>query len=62
MVLIYTYAGGLTFAIYNDGIQFFLIVPGFLVLELVNLKDSGGRSGLMTQLDLCSAAKGMPVA
>jgi solute:Na+ symporter, SSS family len=62
VVLIYIYTGGLTSAIYNEVIQFFLIVLGFLPLVLVALKDIGGWSGLMTQLNLYSDAKGMPGA
>src|SRR3954451_14067903 len=62
IVLIYIYTGGLTSAIYNEVIQFFLIVLGFLPLVLLGLKDIGGWSGLMTQLNLYSDAKGMPGA
>ncbi len=62
IVLIYIYTGGLTSAIYNEVLQFFLIVLGFLPLVLLGLKDIGGWSGLMTQLDAYSASRGMPGA
>jgi SSS family solute:Na+ symporter len=62
IVLLYIYTGGLTSAIYNEVLQFFLIVLGFLPLVLLGLKDIGGWDGLMTQLGAYSAAKGMPGA
>ncbi len=40
IVLIYIFLGGLTSAIYNEVLQFFLIVLGFLPLVLLGLKDS----------------------
>ena len=46
IVLVYTYLGGLTSAIYNEVLQFFLIVAGFVPLVLIGLKDVGGWSGL----------------
>ncbi|MDD2763512.1 MAG: sodium:solute symporter family protein [Opitutaceae bacterium] len=62
IVLIYIYTGGLTSAIYNEVLQFFLIVLGLLPLVLLGLKDIGGWSGLMTQLQDYSTAQGMPGA
>ena len=62
IVLIYIVTGGLTSAIYNEVLQFFLIVFGLLPLVLLGLKDIGGWSGLMTQLQGYSAAQGMPGA
>jgi len=62
IVLVYIYTGGLTSAIYNEVLQFFLIVLGFLPLVILGLQDIGGWSGLMTQLGLYSEAKGMPGA
>jgi len=62
VVLIYIYSGGLTSAIYNEVLQFFLIVLGFLPLVLLGLKDIGGWDGLMKNLDSYSVAKGMPGA
>src|SRR5437870_8793113 len=42
IVLIYIFLGGLTSAIYNEVLQFFLIVLGFLPLIYIGLKDVGG--------------------
>ncbi len=50
IVLGYVYLGGLTSAIYNEVLQFFLIVAGFLPLVLLGLKNVGGWSGLQTTL------------
>jgi SSS family solute:Na+ symporter len=50
VVLIYTYLGGLTSAIYNEVLQFFLIVAGFLPLVWIGLKNVGGWDGLKTKL------------
>jgi solute:Na+ symporter, SSS family len=50
IVLVYIFLGGLTSAIYNEVLQFFLIVLGFLPLVLLGLKDLGGWSGLSAQL------------
>ena len=62
IVLVYIYTGGLTSAIYNEVLQFFLIVLGFLPLVLLGLKDIGGWDGLMKNLDGYAATKGMPGA
>jgi len=62
IVLIYIVTGGLTSAIYNEVLQFFLIVLGLLPLVLLGLQDIGGWNGLMTQLQGYSASKGMPGA
>jgi SSS family solute:Na+ symporter len=62
VVLVYIYSGGLTSAIYNEVLQFFLIVLGFLPLVLVGLSDIGGWDGLMTQLNSYSDSRGMPGA
>ncbi|HEU5077825.1 MAG TPA: sodium:solute symporter family protein [Opitutaceae bacterium] len=51
IVLIYIYTGGLTSAIYNEVLQFFLIVFGFLPLVLIGLKDVGGWGGLVSKLE-----------
>src|SRR5262249_23812251 len=50
IVLIYILLGGLTSAIYNEVLQFFLIVAGFLPLVLLGLKDVGGWEGLRTKV------------
>src|SRR5579864_3535598 len=51
IVLAYIFLGGLTSAIYNEVIQFFLIVAGFLPLVWLGLKNVGGWTGLKAQLD-----------
>jgi len=50
VVLIYIFLGGLSSAIYNEVVQFFLIVAGFLPLAWLGLKNLGGWSGLKAQL------------
>jgi len=50
IVLGYVFLGGLTSAIYNEVLQFFLIVAGFLPLVFLGLKNIGGWSGLKAQL------------
>ncbi|MGA8153817.1 MAG: sodium:solute symporter family protein [Terriglobales bacterium] len=50
IVLGYILLGGLTSAIYNEVLQFFLIVAGFLPLVFLGLKNVGGWSGLKQQL------------
>ena len=46
IVLLYIFLGGLTSAIYNEVLQFFLIIAGFLPLVLLGLKNVGGWNGL----------------
>ena len=50
IVLVYTYLGGLSSAIYNEVLQFFLIVIGFLPLVVIGLIRIGGWDGLMDNL------------
>lgn len=50
VVLAYTFLGGLTSAIYNEVLQFFLIVAGLFPLVFLGLKDAGGWVGLQTKL------------
>jgi SSS family solute:Na+ symporter len=50
IVLGYTYLGGLSSAIYNEVLQFFIIVIGLLPLVILSLKDVGGWSGLQHHL------------
>src|SRR5271165_6707158 len=50
IVLGYIFLGGLTSAIYNEVLQFFLIIAGFLPLVLIGLKNVGGWSGLKASL------------
>ena len=46
IVLAYIFLGGLTSAIYNEVLQFFLIVAGFLPLVWIGLKNVGGWNGI----------------
>ena len=50
IVLGYIYFGGLTSAIYNEVLQFFLIVLGLLPLVLLGLHNVHGWEGLMSRL------------
>src|SRR6059058_2484473 len=60
IVLSYILLGGLTSAIYNEVLQFFLIVFGFLPLVWLGLIAVGGWHGLSTQLQTLSVARGLP--
>ena len=50
VVMIYTFMGGLTSAVYNEVLQFFLIVIGLSPLVIVSLHDAGGWSSIRTNL------------
>ncbi|HEY2857359.1 MAG TPA: sodium:solute symporter family protein [Terracidiphilus sp.] len=50
IVLLYIFLGGLTSAIYNEVLQFFLIIAGFLPLVLLGLKNVGGWHGMMASV------------
>ncbi len=50
IVLIYTLLGGLTSAIYNEVVQFFLIVLGFAPLSILAVQKAGGWQGISTRL------------
>jgi solute:Na+ symporter, SSS family len=50
IVLVYTFLGGLTSAIYNEVLQFFLIVLGFAPLSILAVMKAGGWSGLQARL------------
>src|SRR5712671_1668820 len=50
VVLAYIFLGGLSSAIYNEVVQFFLIVAGFIPLVWLGLKNVGGWSGLKASL------------
>jgi SSS family solute:Na+ symporter len=50
VVLGYILLGGLSSAIYNEVLQFFLIVAGLLPLVFLGLKNVGGWQGLKTTL------------
>src|SRR5262245_5320622 len=58
IVLAYTFLGGLTSAIYNEVLQFFLIVTGFIPLVFLGLKDVGGWSGLKEKLAAEAVSRG----
>jgi len=58
IVLVYVFLGGLTSAIYNEVLQFFLIVFGFAPLVFLGLKDAGGWGGLQTRLATVATAHG----
>ena len=58
IVLVYIFLGGLTSAIYNEVLQFFLIVLGFLPLVLLGLKDVGGWDGLTAKLSTVATNAG----
>src|SRR5690349_7157573 len=60
IVLSYILLGGLTSAIYNEVLQFFLIVFGFLPLVFLGLIAVGGWHGLSSQLSQLSVARGLP--
>ncbi|MGA2186622.1 MAG: sodium:solute symporter family protein [Bryobacteraceae bacterium] len=49
IVLVYTYLGGLTSAIYNEVLQFFLIVLGFAPLSIMAVVKAGGWAGVMSR-------------
>src|ERR1700761_552594 len=51
VVLVYIYMGGLLGAIYNEVLQFFLIVAGFAPLVWLGLRQVGGWHGLPGSLD-----------
>lgn len=50
VVLLYIALGGLTSAIYNEVLQFFLIVFGFAPVVYLGLRDAGGWQGLTARV------------
>lgn len=58
IVLAYTFLGGLTSAIYNEVLQFFLIVFGFVPLVWIGMRRVGGWSGLTASLATAAVDKG----
>jgi SSS family solute:Na+ symporter len=50
IVLVYIALGGLTSAIYNEVLQFFLIVFGFAPVVYLGLRDAGGWEGLSARV------------
>ncbi|KAA9041900.1 sodium/solute symporter [Ginsengibacter hankyongi] len=51
IVLIYTFLGGLTSAVYNEVLQFFLIVLGIAPLVYIGMHKAGGWHGIMQNVD-----------
>jgi solute:Na+ symporter, SSS family len=49
-VLIYTYLGGLSSAIHNEVLQFFIVIAGLLPLVFLSLHDVGGWAGMKARL------------
>ncbi len=58
IVLVYTYLGGLSSAIYNEVLQFFLIVIGFLPLVILGLVHVGGWDGMVEKLAMDPTTSG----
>ena len=58
VVLAYILLGGLTSAIYNEVLQFFLIVVGFIPMVFLGLRDVGGWSGLTARLGVVASEAG----
>ncbi len=50
VVLVFVFWGGLSSSIYNEFLQFFLIVIGFLPLTFIGLHEVGGWGGLVARL------------
>jgi len=50
IVLIYTFLGGLTSAVYNEVLQFFLIVLGISPLVFMGIHNAGGWEGVVKNL------------
>lgn len=51
IVLVYTYLGGLTSAVYNEVLQFFLIVLGVAPLVYLGMQQAGGWEGIVQNVD-----------
>src|SRR5438105_3782130 len=58
IVLVYIFLGGLTSAIYNEVLQFFMIVLGFAPLVYLALKDIGGWAVLKEKLIPVATSQG----
>jgi SSS family solute:Na+ symporter len=52
IVLLYTFLGGLTSAIYNEVLQFLLIVAGFSPLAILAVAKAGGWQGIVSRVPL----------
>ena len=62
IVLVYIFLGGLTSAIYNEVLQFFLIVLGFCPLVFLGLKSVGGWDGLVAKLNTVAISPTNPAS
>ncbi|ETZ22071.1 sodium:solute symporter family protein [Pedobacter sp. V48] len=51
VVLVYTFSGGLTGAIYNEVLQFFLIIIGIAPLVYIGMDKAGGIEGIIKHVD-----------
>jgi len=51
IVLVYTFLGGLTSAVYNEVLQFFLIVLGIAPLVYIGFHQAGGIDGILANVD-----------
>ncbi|HMD99694.1 MAG TPA: sodium:solute symporter family protein [Terriglobia bacterium] len=60
VVAAYILLGGLTSSIYNEVLQFFLIVFGFLPMTILGLKAVGGFLGLNSSLESVAVSAGHP--
>lgn len=58
VVLVYILLGGLTSAILNEVMQFFLIVFGFIPLVYLGLKDLGGWHAMTAALEPVATSRG----
>ena len=58
IVLVYIFLGGLTSAIYNEVLQFFMIVLGFSPLVYLGLRDVGGWGALKEKLIPVATSQG----
>ena len=51
IVLVYTFLGGLTSAVYNEVLQFFLIVLGIAPLVILGMDKAGGWQGIVQNVE-----------
>ena len=51
IVLVYTFLGGLTSAVYNEVLQFFLIVLGIAPLVIIGMDKAGGWEGIVQNVE-----------
>ncbi|MEO6949865.1 MAG: sodium:solute symporter family protein [Ginsengibacter sp.] len=51
IVLAYTFLGGLTSAVYNEVLQFFLIVLGIAPLIYIGMQQAGGIDGILANVE-----------